>query len=374
MASLDHFLQTHIEKRKQEGLFRALTTTDDRIDFCSNDYLGLSRSADLSKAIDERYSAQSFFNGSTGSRLLTGNSALAEQLERKLAEIFNAEDVLLFNSGYAANLGVLSSLPGKGDTVLYDELVHASIKDGMRLSISNRYPFAHNDLDQLEKKLKKSSGTKFIVVESIYSMNGDTCPLVELVTLSEKYNAAIILDEAHSTGIYGEKGNGLACQLRLEEKIAARIYTFGKAVGVHGACVAGSKQLKQFLINFSRPLIYSTMLAPHALVSIECAFDYLQHHPTLDENLHNRIDIFVEQMKRIGVEAISKTAIQPILTSGNDNAKRWAAFLQSKGFDVRAILSPTVPKGQERLRICLHAYNTEDEISSLANVLKDVIR
>jgi len=286
MTSLDHFFDDRLLAREQEDRLRKLSVQENLIDFCSNDYLGLARSQELAQAISQKTGTiQPLRNGASGSRLLSGNNSYTEEVESKLAQIFKSEAALIFNSGYAANQAILSSVPQRGDTIFYDELAHACIKDGARLSMASRFSFHHNDLNDLERKIKKAKGKIFIAVESIYSMDGDQCPLAGLVTLSKKYNAFIILDEAHSTGVFGDEGNGLAVSGNFHEEIAMRIYTFGKAMGVHGACVAGSKKLINYLINFARPFIYTTALPLHAIVSIDCAFEFLKNHPGFQKEL-----------------------------------------------------------------------------------------
>jgi 8-amino-7-oxononanoate synthase len=337
---------------------------------CSNDYLGLSRSSKLRELVSNKLTEFDFSNGATGSRLLSGNSTYTEEVEARLSKIFAAEASLIFNSGYTANLAVLSSLPQKGDTILYDELAHACIKDGARLSLASRHPFRHNDLHDLENKLQKAKGNKFIVVESIYSMDGDEAPLLDITTLADRYNATIILDEAHSTGAYGKLGSGFAVTQCLEDKIAVRIYTFGKAMGIHGACVTGSKNLKDYLINFARPFIYTTALSPHSVVAIDKAFQYLSVNEHLQNQLQQKISDFLNLTSFIENRTMSRSAIQTIITPGNEQAKKLAEYLQQQGFDIRPILSPTVPKDKERLRICLHTFNTEEEIARLASTLK----
>jgi 8-amino-7-oxononanoate synthase len=364
-------LQGRLKAREKEGLLRTLKYTSDQIDFSSNDYLGLSRSESLFNEIHQELDALTIKrNGATGSRLLAGNTEYYEETESRLAKIFKADASLIFNSGYTANLAVLSSLPQRNDTILYDELAHACIKDGARLSLAKRYSFRHNDLNDLEAKLKRTEGKVYIAVESIYSMDGDQCPLQELVSLSEKYNAFIILDEAHSTGVMGEQGSGLAVSLNVHSKIAVRVYTFGKAMGIHGACVAGSNDLRDYLINFARPFIYTTALPPHSIAAIDCAFKYLNNSIYLQEQLRSNIQIFLHAVQDLQNRTISTSAIQTAIYPGNENARMAATELQQKGFDVRPILSPTVPKGSERLRICLHTFNTKSDIEALASTLK----
>jgi len=358
-----------LEDKKKNNSFRQLKNIEGLADFCSNDYLGLARSKELFELIQQRAEKISF-NGATGSRLLSGNSELAETLEAKLAQIFHSQKTLLFNSGYTANLAVLSSLPQRGDTIIYDELAHACIKDGARLSLASRFNFKHNDLNDLEEKIKRAKGNIFIAVESIYSMDGDECPLEELTLLAEKHNATIILDEAHSTGSYGANGGGLAVEKKLQDKIAVRVYTFGKAMGVHGACVAGNEMLIDYLINFARPFIYTTAMAPHSLVAIDCAFDFLRMKMSLQKIVQEKIDLFLTGFEKINLPRVkSNSAIQNVIVPGNDAVKKLSTFLQEKKLDCRPILSPTVKEGTERIRICLHSYNTENEINELLSSL-----
>lgn len=368
MVNLESWINEILLQRKRKNLFRELKVTSGLKDFCSNDYLGLAQSQDLFDLVTQKIESLNLKqNGATGSRLLSGNSALTEQVEQNLAAIFKSESTLIFNSGYTANLAVLSSLPQKGDTIIYDELAHACIKDGARLSLAKRFSFKHNDLNDLEKKIKQSEGRIFIAVESIYSMDGDECPLYDLVLLAEKYNVSIILDEAHSTGVIGKNGSGYAVHLGLQDKIAVRIYTFGKAMGNHGACVVGSKNLTQYLTNFARPFIYTTASSPHSIITIDCAFDFLSKNIHLQNVLIDKINLFNKHLIKERIK--TSTAIQTILIPGNENVKLAAHKLQLKGFDVRPILSPTVQEGTERLRICLHSFNTDDDIKELAHLV-----
>lgn len=372
MGSLEEILNIKLSQRKEEGLVRKLISTRLPVDFFSNDYLGLARSKELADNIEALHQQLGVQNGSGGSRLLAGNSAFTEAIEKELSQIFKSEAALIFNSGYAANLSVLSSIPQKDDTILYDSLAHASLKDGARLSLARRYSFRHNDLEDLETKLKHSKGKIFVVVESIYSMDGDECPLPQIIALAEKYDATLILDEAHSTGVAGPKGAGLAVKHNLHEKIDIRIYTFGKGMGVHGACVAGADTHIRYLINFARPFIYTTALSQHQVASIHCAFAYLGSNMNLQAKLKNKIDLYLREAGSLANRTSSHSAIQTILCPGNENVRQLANALQEKGFDVRPILSPTVPKGTERLRICLHTFNTEEEIHDLTQTLMSV--
>ena len=308
--------------------------------------------------------------GSTGSRLLTGNCSLIEETEQYIASFHHAEAALIFNSGYDANLGLLSSVPQKGDTILYDYLSHASIRDGIRLSQASSFSFQHNNLDDLDDKLKKATNNLFVITESVFPMDGDLCPLAELVTLCEKYNANLIIDEAHATGIIGEKGEGLVQMLGLESKTFARIHTFGKTCGVHGAAVLGSNNLRDYLINFARSLIYSTALPEQTVAHIRASYELF---PKMVNERHHLMEL-IKSIQSSAITArllISQTAVQGVIIPGNDRVKKVAGELNQNGLDVRPILYPTVRKGEERLRIVLHAFNSQNELDLLLNCLKN---
>ncbi len=361
-------LEDLLAKRKEQGSFRNLgVITGGKIDFSSNDYLGLARSKNLKNIIIEQYTRSNYPNGSTGSRLLTGNNDLTEECEVYLAKLFGFEQTTLFNSGYMANLALLSTLPQRGDTILYDEYSHACIKDGSRLSMANRRSFKHNDLVDLEKKLKTAEGEIYIACESVYSMDGDQAPLKLLAKLAHTYGAKLIVDEAHSTGVFGINGSGLVAELELQDSVFAVIYTFGKAMGIHGASIAGDGNLKEFITNFSRPFIYTTAPSPFEIVSIRSAFEYLKNHPSLSLNLYSKIERFNRHLPKFA----SPSAIKSVVIGGNEKTKLMACQLQDKGFDIRPILSPTVKEGSERLRVCLHTYNTEEEIDLICHFLKN---
>lgn len=366
------YILSRLQQRKDEGRYRALKLPNGLIDFTSNDYLGLAHDSKLQAIITEE-TIKVHWNkfGSTGSRLLSGNSYYAEMLEQKLATFHHAEAALLFNSGFDANYGLLSTLPYKSDTILYDELVHASIHDGIRNSKASSIPFAHNILEDLKHKISKANGRVFVIVESIYSMNGDAAPLNALASICEQFDAGLIVDEAHATGIYGDAGRGLVVELGLESKVLARTHTFGKAIGASGAVVVCSQVLKDFLINYCRPFIYSTAPPLHTLVAINCAYDLLQHEPWRLQQLKQNIILFKSEMsKHTNIQWLpSDSPIQSIIFPGNEKVKAIANSLQQQGFDVRPILSPTVPKGQERIRICLHTFNTKEEVIKLASVI-----
>lgn len=366
-------LQTALDKRKKESLLRKLYVENNLIDFCSNDYLGFSRSKILETIIDSKLWVYGNKSGATGSRLISGNTAAIENLENKITVFHNAEAGLIFNSGYDANLGLLSAIGKKEDVVLYDDLVHASLHDGMRLSLSKHYRFKHNDVHDLERLLiaqQTNEGNCYVLVESVYSMDGDLAPLKEIVALKEKYNFYLIVDEAHATGVLGKQGRGLCNEINIEDNCFARMHTFGKALGVHGAIVLGSVELRNYLINFSRSFIYTTALSPHAYASIDAAYEYLQNTNQI-EVLKNRIQQFNSLVKTDARFVSTPSAIQCFMVNGNEAATSTSEHLKSKSMDVRAIKSPTIKAGTERLRICLHSFNSEDQIISLVKSLSE---
>ncbi len=362
----EEFLLQKLAERKKQNAFRQLSLPSGKIDFCSNDYLGIVRN----RLLEEKGGASvlNYRHGSTGSRLLAGNSLLAEDTESFIASFHEAEAGLLFNSGYDANLGLLSSVPQRGDTILYDYLSHASLRDGIRLSFAQSFAFRHNDREDLEKRLRSATGTIFVVTESVFSMDGDTAPLEDIIQLCEKYKAQLIIDEAHATGITGANGEGLVQQLGLQSKCFARIHTFGKAVGCHGAIVLGSSLLRNYLVNFARPFIYSTALPESSIAAIRSAYEIFPGMSAERDHLQQLVNLFQQepcQYKKLE----SVTPIQGVIIPGNDEVKRVAGQLQDAGLDVRPILYPTVPAGSERLRIVLHAFNSLQEVQQLCMLL-----
>lgn len=361
----DDFLLKRLRERQESDAFRRLTIHQNKVDFCSNDYLGISKNHLINTANND------LSHGSTGSRLLSGNYELMEETEKFITHFHDAEAGLIFNSGYDANIGLFSSVPQKGDVIIYDHLSHASIRDGIRLSFAQSFSFKHNDITDLEKKLStaEAKSNLFVVTESVFSMDGDIGPLKAIASLCEKYNAALIVDEAHATGVIGEKGEGEVQHQNLQAKCFARIHTFGKACGCHGAIVLGSDNLRNYLINFSRAFIYTTALPPSAIHAI--ASSYQLFPGMLEERAHLQklVELFNDSNHRY--EKIkSETPIQGIIVPGNAAAKALAEQLQHAGFDVRAILYPTVPKGAERLRIVLHSFNTLEDTQRLTALLQ----
>lgn len=362
----DDFLFPKLQERSRQHALRKLRLTNTgAVDFCSNDYLGIVHHDLLSSVIRHPSSAY----GSAGSRLLAGNYPLAGNTEFSLAEFHASEDALLFNSGYDANLGVLSAVPQRGDTIIYDQLCHASIRDGIRLSFAQSFSFRHNDMDHLEQRLKQAKGAVFVVTESVFSMDGDCCPLPAIIALCERYGAHLVIDEAHATGVIGEKGEGLVQHLGLQHRVFCRVHTFGKACGCHGAVVLGSHQLISFLVNFARSFIYTTALPPHTVGVIAASYGLF---PVMQQERAHLAEL-IQQWRNADLpleKILSDTPIQAVLVPGNERVKQLAAVLQAAQLDVRPILSPTVPRGGERLRIVLHAFNTPEEVNRLVTVLK----
>jgi len=369
----EEFLHKKLDERQSHNALRRLRLPDGKIDFCSNDYLGIATRGLIEKALALNSPLTTHHSplphGSGGSRLLAGNYPLIETTEKELAAFHDAEAGLIFNSGYDANLGVLSAIPQRGDTVLYDMLSHASIRDGIRLSFARSFSFAHNDLGDLKKKLSGAEGNIFVVTESVFSMDGDHAPLAGIVELCRRHGAHLIIDEAHATGVTGKKGEGLVQDLGFQKDCLARIHTFGKAVGCHGAIILGSPALRDYLINFSRPFIYTTALPAASIAAIRMAYHLFPAMEKERSHLQQLIDAF--QHADLPFQKLnSRTAVQAVIVPGNDAVRALATQLQAGGLDVRPILYPTVPKGGERLRIVLHAFNTAEELERLIDALK----
>jgi len=360
-------LKQELYTLKDNNHYRSLKQINGLIDFSSNDYLGISHLVTNGEILLE----PSQVSGSGGSRLLAGNYAQIEELETFLAEVHGCERALVFNTGYTANLGFFSAVPSKKATIIYDQKIHACVKDGMRLSLAAKTSFKHNDVNHLEKKLQNIKGEKYVVVESVYSMDGDCAPLQQIALLCKSYNAQLVVDEAHSTAVYGEQGAGLVSQLGLDQLVFAKIHTFGKGVGSHGACVVGSEVLIDYLINKSRPFIYTTAMPPGHAQDLLAIYQYIsQNYAQLHETIHGKIELFRKTIKQLDVDSVSP--IQVVIIPGNEQVRAIAQKIQEKGFDVRPVMSPTVQKGEEILRICLHNYNTDLEIKALANLINSL--
>lgn len=379
MKSLPKKLQDKLDARKANNALRKLGIQSELVDFSSNDYLGFSKSESIfNNAYNYLKTNNNYQNGATGSRLLSGNYSLYNLVEKQLCNFHNSESALIFNSGYDANIGFFSSVPQRGDVILYDEYIHASIRDGVSMSNAKAYKFKHNNLDELEKLIlrhselvSESHQSIYIVTESVFSMDGDSPDLVTMSQISNKYKAHLVIDEAHAIGVFGERGTGMIQNLKLDHAIFTRIVTYGKAMGCHGAAILCNKNLKEYLINFSRSFIYTTGLPPHSLATIKTVYSKLPETKNIDE-LHKNITYFKTKIVKNKLDNIfieSHSAIHCCIISGNDKVKLIAEKLQDQGFNVKPILSPTVPKNQERLRFCLHSYNSEKEMTQVLQLL-----
>jgi 8-amino-7-oxononanoate synthase len=373
----DNLIQK-LETRKQNNALRQLPSFNNLVDFSSNDYIGFSGSEEIFKQSHHYLIENDIIqNGATGSRLISGNHYLYQIAENYIAEFHDAEMALIFNSGYDANVGFFSAVPQRNDVILYDELSHASIRDGISMSNAKSYKFSHNDFEDLERLIVKFPDKNiYIITETVFSMDGDSPNLEELVEISEKHNCYLVVDEAHTLGVFGEKGEGLIQYLHLHNRIFARIMTFGKGLGCHGAVVLGSIELKEYLVNFARSFIYTTGLSPHSVSTILTAYQHLETEKETIEKLRQNIVFFNQQKNLLGLKPMfvrSKSAIQSAIVPGNENVKHIAQQLQDKGFDVKPILSPTVPEGQERLRFCIHSYNSEEEIKAVLELLRNFV-
>ncbi|MDW3195283.1 MAG: 8-amino-7-oxononanoate synthase [Cytophagales bacterium] len=372
----DDFLRERLEARAAAGNKRLLPSAIQGEDFVSNDYLGLANNDHLIQRIDARWQLHAPKQvGGTGSRLLSGNHDLYEELESLLQTVFQAESVLVFNSGYQANQALVASVASRGERILYDELSHVCLKEGAWLSKADSFSFRHNDLEDMERRLKQDTDKRtFVVTETLFSMDGDFAPIAEMLDLCEKYGAYLIVDEAHSTGAYGAAGGGWLIEQGLADRVFARVYTFGKAMGAHGACIAGSSVLTEYLTNFARSFIYTTAMPPHAVLSLIESFQFLGEHMGLQDELREVVKYYRETCEKVFDKASkSYSAIQPVWISGSDKALEASKQLQENGYQALAIRPPTVKAGTERLRISLHTFNSKASIDGLIGCLKEVM-
>lgn len=333
-------------------------------DFSSNDYLG--------------YGARVFSEpsplprGSTASRLLRGHHPLWDVVEDRLARWHDAEAALVFNCGYMANEGLLGTIIAPGDWVASDQFNHASIIDGLRLTNAEKFLTPHNDVAALESELRRVRQSSpadrglFIVTESLFSMEGDIAPLKDLADLAARHGANLIVDEAHATGCFGPQGSGLVDELGLRQRVLATVHTGGKALGVPGAYVAGSKTLREYLVNRCRHLIFTTALPPQVARWWKEALDRVWHDDDGRRRLHALAEGFRKELTLHGVAAGGSEYIVPIPIGGDAEALRVAERLQGGGFDVRAIRPPTVPPGTARLRVSIHADQEAATVGQLA--------
>ncbi|KAK2030285.1 aminotransferase class I and II [Colletotrichum zoysiae] len=440
---LDKVFAAILARRESKGQLRKLTLVPaGTVDFSSNAYLSLSAHPDIRRrylARIEAHQASSSSSspapppngngdghghgvgdnntpllGSGGSRLLDGNASLAESLERDIAAFHRGPAGLLFNSGFDANVGLFACAPQPGDVVVYDELIHASVHDGMRLSrAAKKLAFAHNTVEEPVaaaaagvrkwppslsevlagltdgdggRQVRDGSRRVFVAVEGVYSMDGDVAPLRRVVECVERHlpsgNGLVVVDEAHSTGLFGARGRGLVCELGLEDRVWARVHTFGKAMSCSGAIVLCSQITRAYLINYARSLIYTTAMPFTTLAGIQAAYDFVRdgHSENLIRHLWSLVnhtnDLLLtlldrhrpeKTLMRLAGSGRPKSPIIPLFTS---DPRGLARHCQQRGFMVRPIVAPTVPVGSERVRICLHAGNTFDEVEGLVSAIE----
>ncbi|MCF7908064.1 MAG: 8-amino-7-oxononanoate synthase [Candidatus Omnitrophica bacterium] len=338
------------------------------VDFSSNDYLGLSSHPKLKvaskKALDQ------FGTGSSASRLLSGDLEIFHQLEERLAVFKGKPAALVFNSGYQANLGIVSALWGRGDVIFSDRLSHASIIDGISLSGAKLFRFQHNDLDHLKMLLKKERN-KFkaaaIITETVFSMDGDKANISEIVILKDKYNCKLMVDEAHATGIFGQNGSGLVEEYNLADRVDLIMGTFSKALGSFGAYLACSEKVKQYLINKCRSFIYSTALPASVIASNLASLDLVATEPFRRKTLLDNADYFYNQLKKQGLELRGASQIIPWIVGDSQRSVKISQELKSRGYWVLPIRPPTVPKNEARLRFSLTSEHKKQILDKLIN-------
>jgi 8-amino-7-oxononanoate synthase len=374
-----------LANRERQGLLRTLTpiklrregrlycNAKEYIDFSSNDYLGFSEHprliAEAKKALDI------FGTASSASRLMSGDLEIHHRLEEKVAQFKHKESALIFNSGYQANLGIISSLYGRGDCIFSDRLNHASIVDGILLSGARFFRFQHNDVNHLQlllRKERKKFNHALIITETIFSMDGDRPHLKDLVELKEKYDCELMVDEAHATGIYGESGSGVVEEEGLSERIELVMGTFSKALGSFGAYLATSRKMVQYLINTCRSFIYSTALPPQVVACNLASIDLVKEEPKRRHKLLRLSNFLRKTLKDRGLKVRGASQIIPLIVGDNLKTIVLAKRLQEKGFWVLAIRPPTVPQKEARLRFSLTTYHTKEILQRLIDEICNI--
>jgi 8-amino-7-oxononanoate synthase len=367
--SFENTLANRLAEKRKQGLLRSLSQPSG-MDFSSNDYLGLANHFEIAKAAADAYIK--YGAGSKGSRLLGGNHKIFEETESWLANWKSTEAALIFNNGYSANLGVISSLCDSKTHLFCDRLNHASILDGYAIGGGKLHRFKHNNPQDLEKALQgvEAESFKLIAVEAVYSMEGDIAPLKEYADLAEKYGALLYVDEAHSDGILGPEGKGLVAQLGLESKIHLSLTTFGKAYGTMGACVFGSKLLIDYFIGNARSFIYSTAISPGMVAAMQKAVEVSTREGFRRESVLKMSAGFRQKIREAGMDCLqSETQIVPVVLGTVEKTQKCRDFLLEKGFYVPCIRPPTVPNGTARLRVNISATHKSSEVEALAEAL-----
>jgi 8-amino-7-oxononanoate synthase len=365
-----------LEALARRGRLRSLSAAQG-VDFASNDYLGLAASPELAEAAAAAL-ARGVPLGATGSRLLRGNHPEQESLEAEAAQFFGAETALFFGGGFQANYAIFSTLPQRGDLIVADELIHASVHDGMRASKAQSQLARHNDPQSFEDTIaawRRNGGTgrPWIAVESLYSMDGDGAPLAELGGIASRHDAMLVIDEAHATGVLGPQGKGLAAGLEGRPNVIS-LHTCGKGLGVMGALVLAPTLMRDFLVNRCRPFIYATAPSPLVAAVVRTALKLCQEQPERRERLAKLVAFAGQELAtRAGITP-SGSHIQPVIVGQDARATALAETLRAEGFDVRAVRPPTVPEGTARLRLALTLNATEEDVARLVGVLAPALR
>lgn len=345
------------------------------LNLSSNNYLGISFDARLQEGWGA--ASSSFALGATASRLVVGNNPVMDEVEKELAESKGAEASLIFSNGYMANVGILSSIAGRNDAIFSDRINHASIVDGIILSRAEHHRYRHRDVEHLEFLLKKAPAgqKKIIVTDSIFSMDGDIAPLAELVALKERYGAIMMVDEAHSGGIYGEHGEGLVHELGLHNNVEIIMGTFSKAYGCYGAYVTGSRLLIDYLVNKARSFIYSTALPPAVFRMIQQAMRAVKEEGWRREHLRANALYFRQALEAAGFDTLgSQTQIVPICLGDNQATLEFSARLYEEGVAGVAIRPPTVPEGRARIRFSVMATHGREDLTWAVKKISDIAR
>ena len=380
------YISDELSKIKESGLYRELKAVenaqDTRIDiegktylsFCSNNYLGLANHPSVIEAVKKAVDEYGW--GACASRLVSGNMTLHEALEKEISRFKRKDAAIVFPTGYMANLGVISSLVSGGDLVVSDKLNHASIIDGCRLSGADFRVYAHCNMEKLETILKKTSkyNRKLIVTDSVFSMDGDLAPLPDIVRIAKKYNAMVMVDEAHGTGVFGENGRGVVEYFNLDNEVDVVMGTLSKAIGSLGGYVCGDDDLISYLRNKARPFMYTTALPPAVCAASIASINLIQEDPSLREALWNNVCCIKERLGLLGIDMISsQSQIIPLLIGDTQKAVDISKLLYERGVLIPAIRPPTVPANSSRLRMTVMSSHTQDDLESLFKVLKDVL-
>lgn len=375
-AAIRRTIREALREREKAGLLRTLETARGGIDFCSNDYLGLARDRRLRGRIAAVAAESAPPQGATGSRLISGNHPEIEALEAQLSGFYASEAALVFSSGFAANLGLLASLGGVVQTLVCDRLLHASAIDGGRLSGAKRVIFAHNDMRDLKARLGElpSAETAAVAADTVYSMDGDFAPLEEIAVLAEEQDAAVVVDEAHANGVLGPAGRGGVVAAGLQDRVLARVVTFGKALGLQGGAVLCSQDLRDYLVNFARSFVFSTGVSPLWAASVRAVYDMLPDLNAEREQLLANVSHFRGRVAESAQPWLpSESWIQCLRVPGARRITQVGGVLRRRGLAALPIRAPTVPEGEERIRVCLHAHNTREEIDFLFSAVDEAL-